>query len=69
MNYNTTTQLEFDQALYIDKLEAAIDSNNDSELKEDRRYMIEILKVLGAFDKTFTDKEKKKIKEELIKLI
>lgn len=69
MNHNTTTQLEYDQALYIDKLESTLDEISIQELKEDRRYIIEVAKLLHNPKHGFTAKELKVINKNLIDLI
>ena len=66
--YNT--EIEHKQALYIEKLEAAIDEYNNHTLKEDRRYIIELAGVIGRNkEHGFTKAELKTINKQLIELI
>jgi hypothetical protein len=70
MNYYNT-EVERDLALYIEKLETIIDKNDIECLKEDRRYIIELINVINTSKEQvlFTKAELKEIKEQLIKLI
>ena len=69
MNYYNT-EIERDLALYIEKLEAIIDENDASRLKEDRNYILEVADIISkSKEHGFTKPELKEIKEHLIKLI
>ena len=69
MNYYNT-EVERDLAIYIDKLEEIIDENDSYNLKEDRRYIIELANIISKNkEHGFTKPEIKEIKEQLIKLI
>tara|TARA_R110002153_G_scaffold60505_4_gene163955 strand:- start:1672 stop:1881 length:210 start_codon:yes stop_codon:yes gene_type:complete len=69
MNYYNT-EVERDLAIYIDKLEEIIDENDSYNLKEDRRYIIELANIISNNkEHGFTKPEIKEIKEQLIKLI
>ena len=67
MNYST--QVEYEQALYIDELESTIDKTNNEELEADRRYAIAAARLLQVKEHKFTVKEVNKIKEQVLKLL
>jgi len=64
-----STQIEHQQGLYIQKLEEALSENSEHHLKEDRRYIIEVAKLLHNPKHGFTGKELKIINGQIIKLI
>ena len=69
MNYYST-ETERKQSIYIQQLEAAIGEENARELKEDRRYIIELAGVISRNkEHGFTKPELKIINKQLIELI
>jgi hypothetical protein len=69
MDYYNTEE-EQRQAIYINKLEAALEECNNFTLKEDRRYIIEVANVIAKNkEHGFTKSELKEINKQLIELI